>query len=83
MIRTERHGDVVRVEMSNRRSRLAGFSVSAFLVRGMLVDTGFPGVGDDVERLLASERLQGILVSHFHEDHAGNIAAAARRGIMP
>ncbi|MBK9980024.1 MAG: MBL fold metallo-hydrolase [Gemmatimonadetes bacterium] len=81
MIRTERHGDVVRVARWNRRSRLAGFSVSAYLVRGMLVDTGFPGVGDDVERLLASERLQGILVSHFHEDHAGNIAAAARRGI--
>lgn len=81
MIRTERHGDVVRFEMFSRRSRLIGFSVSAFLVRGSLVDTGFPRVGDEVEQLLAHERLQGVMVTHAHEDHAGNIARVARRGI--
>ncbi len=81
MIRTERHGDVVRFEMFSRRSRLMGFSVSAYLVRGTLVDTGFPRVGDEVEQLLANERLQGVMVTHYHEDHAGNIARVARRGI--
>lgn len=81
MIRTERHGDVVRFEMFSRRSRLVGFSVSAYLVRGTLVDTGFPRVGDEVEQLLANERLQGVMVTHYHEDHAGNIARVARRGI--
>lgn len=81
MIRTERHGDVVRFEMFSRRSRLVGFSVSAYLVRGTLVDTGFPRVGDEVEQLLANERLQGVMVTHYHEDHAGNIARVAQRGI--
>lgn len=81
MIRIERHDDVVRVDMSTRRSRLAGFSVSAYLVRGMLIDCGFPAASGEFERLLQQERLQGVFVTHAHEDHAGNIEAVARRGI--
>ena len=81
MIRLHRHDDVVRLEMSTRRSRTAGFAVSAFLVRGVLVDTGFPGIGDEVERVLSSERLQGVIVTHWHEDHAGNVDRVVRRGI--
>lgn len=81
MIRSERHGDVVRFEMSSRRSRMTGLTVSCYLVRGVLVDCGFPGVGDEVSRLLDQERLRGVIVTHLHEDHAGNIEAVARRGI--
>lgn len=81
MIRSERHGDVVRFEMSNRRSRMAGLTVSSFLVRGVLVDCGFPGVGDEVAGLLDQGGLRGVVVTHMHEDHAGNIEAVARRGI--
>jgi len=81
MIRVHRHDDVVRLEMSTRRSRTAGFAVSAFLVRGVLVDTGFPGIGEEVERVLSSERLQGVIVTHWHEDHAGNVDRVVQRGI--
>ncbi|MCC6931532.1 MAG: MBL fold metallo-hydrolase [Gemmatimonadaceae bacterium] len=81
MIRIHRHDDVVRLEMSTRRSRTVGVAVSAFLVRGVMIDTGFPGIGDDVERLLSSERLQGVMVTHWHEDHAGNLDRVVRRGI--
>jgi glyoxylase-like metal-dependent hydrolase (beta-lactamase superfamily II) len=81
VIRTERHGDVTRFEMSSRRSRLLGFSVSAYLLRDVLVDTGFPGVGDEFERLLSGGRVAGVVLTHWHEDHAGNAEAVARRGI--
>jgi endoribonuclease LACTB2 len=81
MIRVERHDDVVRFDMSSRRSRMAGFSVSAFLVRGVLVDCGFPDVETEFTRLLASERLRGVMVTHWHEDHAGNLEGVASRGI--
>lgn len=81
MIRLHRHDDVVRLELSSRRTRMVGFSVSAFMVRGVLVDTGFPLIGDEFERVLSSERLQGVIVTHWHEDHAGNIDRVARRGI--
>lgn len=81
MIRTERHGDVTRFAMSSGRSRLLRFSVSAYLVRDVLVDTGFPGVGNEVDRLLTGQRLAGVVLTHWHEDHAGNAEAIARRGI--
>lgn len=81
MIRIERHDDVVRLDMSSRRSRVAGFGVSAYVVRGVLVDCGFPQVGSEVEQLLGNAGLRGVVVTHHHEDHAGNIEAVARRGI--
>lgn len=81
MIRAERHDDVTRFDMSTRRSRLAGFSVSAYLVRGVLIDCGFPAIGEEVDALLLRERLEGVIITHFHEDHAGNVESVARRGI--
>jgi glyoxylase-like metal-dependent hydrolase (beta-lactamase superfamily II) len=58
-----------------------GYSVCVFLVRGQLIDTGFPGARDTVARLLDERRPRGIVVTHQHEDHAGNVELAARRGI--
>ncbi|HEU4563704.1 MAG TPA: MBL fold metallo-hydrolase [Gemmatimonadaceae bacterium] len=81
MIATETHGEVTRVIFSTRRSRAFGYSVSAFLTRGALIDTGFPDVAADVEALLARERPRCVVLTHHHEDHAGNVAAVARRGV--
>ena len=75
------HGDVTRLEMSSRRSRLVGYAVSAYLVRGVLVDTGFPAIGAEFARFVAERRPRGILLTHVHEDHAGNVALAARLGV--
>jgi glyoxylase-like metal-dependent hydrolase (beta-lactamase superfamily II) len=58
-----------------------GYSVCVFLVRGQLIDTGFPGARETVRRLLEERRPRGILVTHQHEDHAGNVELAAGRGI--
>ena len=58
-----------------------GFSVSAYLVRGVLVDTAFPDVHRDVAQCLDTLRPTGVIVTHYHEDHAGNADLAAQRGI--
>lgn len=58
-----------------------GFRVSAFVVRGVLVDTGFPNAAPELERFVATARPDGCLVTHFHEDHAGGVAAVARAGV--
>ena len=58
-----------------------GYSVCVFLVRDQLIDTGFPGARDTVARLLDERRPRGIVVTHQHEDHAGNVTLAADRGI--
>ena len=58
-----------------------GYSVFVFLVRDQLIDTGFPGARDAVARLLEERRPRGVLLTHQHEDHAGNVELVARRGI--
>ena len=52
----------------------------------MLVDTGYPGFEDrDINRILATIKQAGLtkldvlLVTHYHGDHAGNAAAIAAR----
>jgi glyoxylase-like metal-dependent hydrolase (beta-lactamase superfamily II) len=82
MIHPEPHGDVTRLVLTHTPSRLIGMSVSAYLVRGVLVDCGFPAIGQELEGWLASHGpVRGALVTHHHEDHAGNVERLARLGI--
>ena len=52
----------------------------------MLIDTGYPGLGDrDLNRVLGTIKQAGLtkldylLVTHYHNDHAGNAAAIAAK----
>ena len=81
MLTIEEHGDVTRVILSTAVTRAAGYTVSAYLVRGVLVDVGFPAVEREVARLLRDTRARGVMLTHHHEDHAGNVAVAAQAGL--
>jgi glyoxylase-like metal-dependent hydrolase (beta-lactamase superfamily II) len=82
MIHAEAHGDVTRLVLTHRPSRLIGMSVSAYLVRGVLVDCGFPAIGQELEACIASRGpVRGALITHHHEDHAGNVERLARMAV--
>lgn len=81
MLTLEKHGDVTRIIMSTAVSRAIGYSVSAYLVRGVLVDSGFPAVAREVGAFLARTRPHGVVLTHHHEDHAGNVELAARAAL--
>lgn len=81
MLRTTQHDDVTRIDCSTAISRAFGYRVSVYLVRGVLVDTGFPLVGAQLEAALVRVKLRGALVTHYHEDHAGNVERLARAGV--
>ena len=81
MIALERFGDVTRVRLTSLGSRLAGMDVSAYLVRGVLVDSGFPHASRVLERFLDDTKLEGAMITHWHEDHAGNGPLLAARGV--
>jgi ribonuclease/clavin/mitogillin len=81
MLRIEQYGDVTRVHMTTWRGRLVGYDVSAYLTRDVLVDTGFAHVSGDFSRFLDVTKVRGVIVTHWHEDHAGNAALTAARGV--
>ena len=67
--------------MASAAGRLIGYSASAYLVRGVMIDCGFPAARGYVAELLAGHRPNGVFITHHHEDHAGNIEQVARAGI--
>src|SRR2546423_10683334 len=81
MIDFERFDDVTRVRLASWGSRTAGMDVSVYLVRGVLVDSGFPGARAAIAQLLDETRIAGAMLTHWHEDHAGNADFLAARGI--
>ncbi len=81
MIRLERYGDVVRVRMSTWRSRSIRYEVSAYLTRRILIDCGFPHMARALAPVLDQLEPAGAIITHAHEDHAGNVGLLARRGI--
>ena len=81
MIDATQHDDVVALRLSWWRSRLISFAVHVYVVRGVLIDTGFPAVEGDVIGYARAHRIRGAIVTHQHEDHAGNVEALARAGI--
>lgn len=81
MLRVLPHDDVEELRFATWRSRAMGFQVSAFMVRGVLVDTGFPSSAGSLARFVRGRRPEGAVVTHFHEDHAGGAAELAAAGV--
>lgn len=72
---------IVRLELSNWRGRAVGYDVSAYLMHGVLVDSGFPGVRGEFLDAVRSLHPRGVVVTHWHEDHAGNAPELAAFGL--
>jgi len=81
MLQVLAHDDVTELRFTTWRSRSMDFRVSAFVVRGVLIDTGFPDCAGDLARYLAATPPTGCVVTHYHEDHAGGAAVVARAGV--
>lgn len=77
----ERYGDVQRLRMSSLASRAAGLDVSAYVVRGVMIDTGFHHRRREMAGAVRSIGVVGAIVTHWHEDHAGNASLLARLGV--
>lgn len=69
--------EVLQLQMGSWQGRLAGYAVNAYVVRDVLIDTGAPRARGEL--LAAVRRLapRGAVITHCHEDHAGNAAELA------
>ena len=72
---------VKRLRMRSRRGALVGYDVSAYLLGDVLVDTGFPRIAGALLQAVQEIRPRGVAVTHWHEDHAGNVPALAAAGL--
>ena len=82
MVDIVEHDGVTQWRFASVASRLTGYSASAFLTAdGVLIDTGIPACAREFERLLDATAIRGVIITHHHEDHAGNTETVARRGI--
>lgn len=73
--------EVVRLRLRSWQGRLAGYEVSTYLLRGVLVDSGFPRAGRALAAALDTLRPRGAILTHWHEDHAGNAPMLAASGL--
>ena len=81
MIEIQRFGNVERIRLASWGSRVAGLDVSAYLLDGILIDSGFPHARATLSRFLDERHIVGAMLTHYHEDHAGNAHLLAERGI--
>lgn len=81
MLQVLPHGDVTELRFSTWKSRAVRMRCSAFVVRGVLIDSGFPDAAPDLLRWIAAHPVHGAIITHYHEDHSGGVAALAARGV--
>lgn len=77
----ERYGDVHRLRMAGLASSALHLDVSAYVVRGIVIDSGFHHARSRFLDAIDAMGVRGCIVTHWHEDHAGNATQLARRGI--
>ncbi len=77
----ERFGDVIRLRMTSLGSRFAGLDVSAYVVGGLMIDTGFHRARRALARAVRELQIRGVVVTHWHEDHAGNVPLLVELGV--
>jgi len=84
VIRVERFGEITFFRMARRILGRPLYWTGAYLVDGTLIDCGPPSTWRELLSALETQPLEGLLVTHHHEDHMGAAAALlAHRQLRP
>jgi glyoxylase-like metal-dependent hydrolase (beta-lactamase superfamily II) len=79
MIKISQYGPITRYDLARTLAGRGRYWSTAYLVDGMLVDTGPAHAARDLVGALDGVRLLRIFNTHTHEDHIGGNAALQRR----
>ncbi len=81
-LRIEPHGPVQVIRMERTWLGRVLLPVHAYLVGDTLVDTGIDCLGAALVQASLDRGLRSALVTHHHEDHAGNAARLLAAGVL-
>lgn len=79
MIRSEKFGPVTYFQIPRGIPGREFIRVGIYSVGGLLIDTGPASAHKPVGALLETLDVEQVVLTHHHEDHVGNAAAAAGR----
>lgn len=71
MIQTSEFEQVTQIRMSRELEGKPVYWVAAYLVDGILVDTGCSHTSSELTEFLADKNLRFAVNTHYHEDHIG------------
>ena len=80
---SELQDGLLRINVSNRLSRLQRFDVSCYLLGGVLIDSAFSKAGRLLDSFLRNREVRAIVCTHNHEDHTGCAGLIAKRHGCP
>lgn len=83
MLEIFRFEDVIQIRMCSDTGRRIPYWVSAYLIDGILIDTGSVYTSTSLAEYLRSERVALIVNTHHHEDHIGGNDLIQRRFGIP
>ena len=71
MIEVNRFEEVTQIKMSREVGGTPLYWVAAYLVDGLLIDTGCKYTAEELVAFLEGQRLRLAVNTHYHEDHIG------------
>ena len=71
MLKTTTYNDVTRFDLARTLAGRGRYWTSAYLVDGLMVDTGCAFSAPELVEALSETPLVGIVNTHSHEDHIG------------
>jgi glyoxylase-like metal-dependent hydrolase (beta-lactamase superfamily II) len=83
MLKTEVHGAVTIFRLSGTLLGQSVYDTAAYLVGGLLVDSGSIRTSGELSAALVGRRPDVIVCTHSHEDHIGGISRLQREHATP
>ncbi|MDI9569323.1 MAG: MBL fold metallo-hydrolase [Pseudomonadota bacterium] len=83
MLEINEYGDVIQIRMSREWEGKPLYWVAAYLVDGLLIDTGCAYTAAELVEFLVGKRLDMVVNTHFHEDHVGGDSMIQERFSVP
>jgi glyoxylase-like metal-dependent hydrolase (beta-lactamase superfamily II) len=74
MIKTEQYGEVTQIRMGRDSDGEVLYWAAAYLVDGLLIDTGSSHTAEELLTYLEDKRVDQAYITHYHEDHIGGCA---------